>query len=128
MTLLSLFGSQNGRVSYNRTSLAAILQWLSLFAILFLGVVSCFSAGAKPAAETTEGAGAKTTTETTEGAGTTTSTDMTVTLLGATSWQYPVVALYQSSSSREWKQKRWTRNDTKADKELTSLAVKILNF
>jgi hypothetical protein len=119
MTLLSLFGSQNGRVSYNRTSLAAILQWLSLFAILFLGVVSCFSAGAKPAAETTEGAGAKTTTETTEGAGTTTSTDMTVTLLGAASWHFPMVALYQSSSSREWKQKRWTKNDTEADKELT---------
>jgi hypothetical protein len=107
MTLLSLFGSQNGRVSYNRTSLAAILQWLSLFAILFLGGGSCFSAGAKP------------TTETTEGAGTKTSTDMTVTLLGAVPWHFPVVALYQSSSSREWKQKRWTKNDTEADKELT---------
>jgi hypothetical protein len=141
MTLLSLFGSQNGRVSYNRTSLAAILQWL--FAILLLGLVSCFSAGAKPTAETTdgadaktltestdgadakttteitEGADAKTTTESTDGTDAKTTTDMTVTLLGAASWHFPVVALYQSSSSREWKQKRWTLDDTEADKELT---------
>jgi hypothetical protein len=104
MTQLSLFGSQNGRVLYNRTSLAAIL---------LLGLVSCFSAGAITTTENADGADAKATAEIADGADAKATAEiMTVTLLGAAYWHFPVVALYQSSSSREWKQKRWARDDT----------------
>ena len=88
--------------SYHKTGLAAILlQRLILFAILFFGVVSCLSAGATTPTETIDGADAETPTE------------KTVTLLvnPSASWQFPVVALYQSLSSREWKQERWDHTE-----------------